>query len=119
LHLAVSQEIGDFTPVLEVRNGREFSASQGKAYLLDLPILNENNNDDNENQYDAEMQDQDDEIINVGQEGLRNAYNFMRLRNKKKPRSQAATFLNTLKLGGCLTLESEKSVSNLALFAVS
>ena len=54
-------------------------------------------------------EDQDDDIFNVGQEGLRNAYNFMRLR-KKGPKSQASQFINSLRLGGSVSANSEKSV---------
>lgn len=108
---------GEFTPTLEIRSSREFSAGQGRSYLLDLPMWSADQNDDenNENGKQGLQQDQGDGIVNEGQEGLQNAYNFMQLR-RKRVKTQAGSLINSLRLGGAVTQDSEKSVGHVYKF---
>lgn len=59
----------------------------------------------------------EDNIVPVGHERSRNAQDFMRLRKRRAaPRQgQLGRFVNSLRLGGSVTLDSEKSVSVLLL----
>lgn len=113
---------GQHQPVLEIRPNREFSAAAGKASLLNLDVVSgaeyvdemdddgnsDNNNNDNfqrENAFEANAG-------NAGP-GLANAYNFMRLRRRKMSKTPASTFINSLRLGGSVSTESDRSVSRI------
>lgn len=129
----VSQASGNFVPTVEIRANREFQASQGRSYLLDLPLISggegeeDDKDDDNSDQdnrrrrednlgrrdRDRDRSETDDrEIVNVGQEHMRRAYDFMRLRRRRiaPKRGKLGKFVSSLRLGGSVTIESEKSV---------
>lgn len=110
----MAHSAGDFTPTVEIRANREFQSAQGRTYLLDLPVITgEEEIVDGDFVNSRRRGETDDDVVNVGQEGLRKAQEFMRLRRRKTaPRQgQLGKFVNSLRLGGSVTLDSEKSVS--------
>lgn len=127
---SVSEARGDFVPTVEIRANREFQASQGRTYLLDLPLMtgdtgNEDDEDaefhrrrDEESRMNRDRSETEEEVVNVGQEGLRKAYDFMRMRRRRiaPRRGHLGRFVSALRLGGSVTLDSEKSVSTYVRF---
>lgn len=108
----VSQASGDFTPTVEIRANREFQSSQGRTYLLELPVISGEDGKDDESAMDRNRNESEDDVVNVGQEGLRRAQDFMRMRRRRVAPRQGhlGRFVSSLKLGGSVTLDSEKSV---------
>ena len=113
LFFKVSQAAGGFTPTVEIRPNREFQASQGRSYLLDLPVITGEEELVEDGMNSRNRHGSEDELVAVGQGGLRGAQDFMRLRKRRvAPRQgQLGRFVNSLRLGGSVTLDSEKSVS--------
>lgn len=73
---------------------------------------------DEEGEEEGEMGggfDRENSIDNAGGGGggLPNAYNFMRLRRRRMAKTSAGTFINSLRLGGSVSTESERSVGPL------
>lgn len=60
--------------------------------------------------------DADDDIVDVGQQQLTAAQQFMRLRNKRI-RTPASAFVSALRLGSSLAQGTDKTVSCLHFFA--
>lgn len=109
----MAQSTADFTPTVEIRANREFQSSQGRTYLLELPVITGEDEVVEDATNSRHRGETDDDVVNVGQEGLRKAQEFMRLRRRRvAPRQgQLGRFVNSLRLGGSVTLDSEKSVS--------
>jgi hypothetical protein len=123
---AVALAGGDFSPTIEIRSNREFQAVQGRTYLLDLPIISgEDEEEEDEDGHfrnatrggiddgNARRDELSSDSVNVGQEGLKKAHEFMRMRRRRvdgPKKGHLGRFVNSLKLGGSVTLDSEKSV---------
>ena len=92
---------------MEVRSNREFVANQGRSQLLDLPLLS------TDDELDAGQQDGNDDLVDTDLQRNRDAYSFMRLRNRQKsgPRTAEQKIISNLKLGGSLLQDMDKSVS--------
>lgn len=93
---------------MEVRQAREFQAPQGKSFLLDLPVLNEEYSQD-----DTGSNADDATDVHFGRGG-QNASGFMRLRDKRIKRSQASSFISQLRLGGSFNIDSNLTLANVA-----
>ena len=104
-----------FTPTVEVRSNREFVANQGRSQLLDLPLLS------TDDEFDAGQQDGNDDLVDTDLQRNRDAYSFMRLRNRQKsgPKTAEQKIISNLKLGGSLLQDMDKSVSGGDNFVIS
>lgn len=114
----------DHAAIVEIRSNKEFSSSQGRLHLLNLPLLSveggdlqdplsaRNRNHGVVNAMNREADTHSDDVIDTAVQRNRDAYSFMQLRNRNRSLAKTAEqrVISNLKLGGSVLQNMNKSV---------
>ncbi|KAL7005550.1 hypothetical protein EMMF5_004955 [Cystobasidiomycetes sp. EMM_F5] len=118
----------DHAAIVEIRSNKEFSSSQGRLHLLNLPLLSveggdlqdplsaRNRNHGVVNAMNREADTHSDDVIDTAVQRNRDAYSFMQLRNRNRSLAKTAEqrVISNLKLGGSVLQNMNKSLETVA-----